>query len=234
MFNFNVAMRPQIIKCYASAQKDEMISLVFRCVKASWFLMYIFALPLTLEMSTVLSLWLKNPPQYTAMFTRLALIEILIGSFSVGFSSGITATGKIMMREIVVGGIYFLNLPLSWFAIAFAGLPYYVALVMVCLTFIALIAEILIAQRLLFFPLKRLFSDVMLPFIMVSIISMVLPVVLHSILTQGIFRLCIVTVTSVLSLCISMYLCGLNHAERSLVKKVVINRIKMFCKHRTK
>lgn len=231
MFNFNTAIQPQIIKYYASGQKDDMISLIFLSTKISYFLMYVFVLPLVLEMPIVLLLWLKNPPQYTEIFTRLTLIELLVGSLSVGFSSGIIATGKIKIRQVVVGGIYFLNLPLSWLTILFSGQPYYTALIMIFLTFIALIVEILISRRLLLFPLVHCFSEVMIPLCIVSVVSLIVPVILHGILVQSLTRLCIVTVTSVLSLCISMYLCGLNDVERNLVKKVIINKINMFHKH---
>jgi O-antigen/teichoic acid export membrane protein len=234
MFNFNIAMRPQIIKYYASEKKDDMIYLIFNNAKISYFLMYAFALPLILEIPIVLSLWLKNPPHYTIIFTRFVLFEMLLGAFSFGFASGITATGKIRMREIAVGGIYFLNLPLSWLAILFTGQPYSVALVMAFLTLIALIAEALIAQRLLSLPLGQYFCRVVISLCIVSAISLVLPVILHAILPQGIFRLFIVTFTSILSLCISTYLCGLNDVERSVIKKIIINKINEFHKQWTK
>jgi O-antigen/teichoic acid export membrane protein len=231
MFNFNTAIRPGIIKYCASGKKDKMISLIFRSTKISYFLMYAFTLPLVLEMPIVLSLWLKNPPPYTVIFTRLVLIELLVGSLSVGFSSGITATGKIKTRELVIGGIYFLNLPLSWLAIVFVGPPYLVTWILIFLTFITLIAEVQIAHRLLSFSLGQCFNKVMMPLGKVTIISLILPVILHGILTQSFLRLCIVTFISILSLCISMYLCGLNDAERNFVKKVIINKINVLPKH---
>ena len=60
--NFSTAVRPQIIKTYASGEKDKMLQLMFRSCKATFLLMYVFALPLILEMPYVLKLWLKNVP----------------------------------------------------------------------------------------------------------------------------------------------------------------------------
>lgn len=60
--NFSTAMRPQIIKSYAAQNHDETIKLVQRGCKGTFFLMYLFALPLMIETPYVLTLWLKQPP----------------------------------------------------------------------------------------------------------------------------------------------------------------------------
>ena len=80
--NFSTALRPQIIKTYAADQKDETMSLVFRGCKFTFFLMYIFSLPLFLEMDFVLRLWLKNPPEMAVIFTQLVLLDVVIDSIS--------------------------------------------------------------------------------------------------------------------------------------------------------
>ena len=69
--SFSTAMRPQIIKNYASEKYKETIQLVFRGCKGTFFLMYLFSLPLMIEMPYVLKLWLKEPPEMAVLFTRL-------------------------------------------------------------------------------------------------------------------------------------------------------------------
>jgi O-antigen/teichoic acid export membrane protein len=76
--NFNTAMRPQIIKNYAAGQKEEMLLLMFRGSKGTYLLMYFFALPLVLEMPIILGIWLKNPPEYAVLFSRLILSVFLV------------------------------------------------------------------------------------------------------------------------------------------------------------
>ena len=57
---------------------EETMRLVFRGCKGTFFLMYLFALPLMIEMPYVLQLWLKEPPELSVLFTRLALLDALI------------------------------------------------------------------------------------------------------------------------------------------------------------
>jgi hypothetical protein len=71
-----------------------------------------------------------------------------------------------------------------------------------------------------------MFNNVMIPLGKVTIISMILPIILHGISTQNFLRFCIVTFRSILYLCISMYLCGLNDHERGIVKILITSKIK--------
>lgn len=129
--NFSTALRPQVIKTYAANQKEDTMRLVFRGCKFTFFLMYIFTLPLCLEMKSILSLWLKNPPEYAIVFTQLVLIDALIDSISYPLMTLAQATGKIRLYQAVVGGILLLNLPVSYVALRFDAPAYSVMLVAV-------------------------------------------------------------------------------------------------------
>ena len=65
--NFQMASNPQIIKSYASEDKDYMNSLIIRTSKFSFYLLFILTLPVILEIDYILKLWLKLAPNYTAV-----------------------------------------------------------------------------------------------------------------------------------------------------------------------
>jgi O-antigen/teichoic acid export membrane protein len=64
---FNMALRPSMIKSYAARENDKLLAQIFMGTKGKFFLMYVFMLPLMLEMPMALSLWLKNIPEYTVL-----------------------------------------------------------------------------------------------------------------------------------------------------------------------
>jgi O-antigen/teichoic acid export membrane protein len=111
--NFSSALRPQIIKSYATDHKTELMLLVSFGSKITYFLMYLFILPLILELPAVFSLWIKNVPEYAVVFTRLILIDALIESISYPIASLLQATGKIRLYQSLAGGFMLLNLPVS-------------------------------------------------------------------------------------------------------------------------
>ncbi len=75
--NFNLGLYPSIIKEYASGRKNNMYTLVFSGSKLTFFLMWVFTLPMYIQMDFILKIWLGSPVEGAILFTRLALIEIV-------------------------------------------------------------------------------------------------------------------------------------------------------------
>jgi len=223
--NFGTAMRPQIIKNYAAGEKEKMLSLTFRGSKGTYLLMYLFALPLMLEMPIVLSLWLKNPPEYSILFTRLILVDAIISSLSYPINAAAHATGKIKTYQSVVGGILLLNAPFSWIALQMGFPAYSVLVVAIGIAIIATIARLLILKRLVDYSLKQFFKLVLMPVFVISIVSAVLPVMVYYFFVQSILRLFLVTGVSVISISVISYCIGLNREERLWLKEVIVRYI---------
>jgi len=219
--NFSTAIRPQIIKNYATGQKEAMLSLLFRGSKSTYLLMYIFVLPLVLEMPVILGLWLKNPPEYTVLFTRLILLGVLIDSLSYPIATAAQATGKIRMYQSVIGGIILLNVPISWIVLQTGASPYSVQIVSIVITFIAFIVRLLILKQLVDFSIRRFIRMVLIPVCVISIVSAVLPITLCYFLIQNILRLCLVISISIISVAVCSYYIGLNKEERIKVKSII-------------
>ena len=60
--NFMTALHPQITKHYAADKRDYAFSLVERGSRFSFYIMFLFALPLCLETEFILTVWLKQYP----------------------------------------------------------------------------------------------------------------------------------------------------------------------------
>jgi O-antigen/teichoic acid export membrane protein len=216
--NFGISLYPQIIKNYAVGQKEDMFRLVFQGVKGTYILMYIVSLPLALEMPLVLSLWLKNVPEYTILFTRLTLIEILIASVNYPIVAIVRATGKTKLHALVVGIAIFINFPVSFMFLSGGMPPYSIMIVSICLTSVIFFARLLVVRHLASFPVRRFVVKVMFPLLLVSILSAIIPGTIVFVFRQNFLRLCAVTVVSIISVCGFMYLIGLNKTERQVVK----------------
>jgi O-antigen/teichoic acid export membrane protein len=219
--NFNNAMRPPIIKNYAAGQKEKMLLLMFSGSKGTYLLMYLFVLPLVLEMPMILTLWLKNPPEYAVLFTRLMLFDVLINSLSFPLMTAAQATGKIKLYQAVVGGILLLNIPVAWIILLIRAPAYSVMVVSIILTFIACIVRLLILKRLIDYSIRHFFRMVVIPICVISVVSAILPVILCYILPQSIVRLCLVIALSIVSISICSYIIALNKMERQKVRNLI-------------
>ena len=110
--NFQTAFNPQLIKSYAAEEHDKFLALLYRSAKFSFFLLYLFFLPLFMTSEYVLFLWLKNPPEYSVIFVNLILIWSLVDVFNNPLYTAIQATGNIKTYNIVVSVMKLLPLPI--------------------------------------------------------------------------------------------------------------------------
>ena len=127
--NFQVAFNPQIVKSYAANETERLNSLIFSSSKLSFFLLFIIAFPLILNMDFVLNLWLVDVPQYTAIFSRLILCFFLIEALSAPLWMFVQATGRIRNYQILMGILIFLNFPLAYLVLKYGFPVYYVWIV---------------------------------------------------------------------------------------------------------
>jgi O-antigen/teichoic acid export membrane protein len=222
--NFSTVMRPRIIKSYAAGQKDAMLALVFRGAKGTFFLMYVFTLPLVLEMPFVFSLWLKNPPEHAALFTRLALIDALIDSINSPLMAASQATGRIKLYQSVVGGILLLNLPASWAALSFGAPVWSVMVIAIMLTIAAFLVRLIIVKRLIGFSIRSFIKQVLSPLVIVSLSSVILPLASYLFLGYGFIRLLLTIFLAVVSVGSCAYLFGLNRREQYVIKNKITRR----------
>lgn len=223
--NFTTAMRPQIIKQYAAGKYDKAIQLVFNGCKYTFFLMFIFSLPLVLEMNCILKLWLSNPPEMAVVFTRLALIDAVIASVSYQIMTLAQATGKIKLYQSVVGGILLLNLPFSYVTLKIGAPAYSVMVIAIIVSVVATIARLFILRHLVSFSIKRFFKSCVIPIFSVALFASAVPCFLHYVLCENFFRFFIVLLSSIVMTLFCIVTLGFSHNERVVILRNIKNKI---------
>lgn len=215
--NFSTATRPQIIKDYAADKVEDTHRLVFRACKMTFFLMFMFTLPLVLEMPYVLKLWLKEVPENTVVFAQLTLIDALITSMTYPIMTLAQATGKIKLYQGVVGGILLCNLPLAYILLKTGFPPHSVMVGQVAVSVVATAVRLVITNRLSRFSLRRFAVKVAAPLFFIVVLSAVAPSFIVLRFCESFLRLCATLVSSVIFSCMAFLLVGLDKGERGAV-----------------
>lgn len=223
--NFNVGLYPPIVKSYASNNKEEMFTLIFRGSKITFFLMWVFALPLFLEMDTILNLWLKNPPPDAVLFTRLALIESVILSASMPLTTAARAPGRMKIYELTLGCIQIGIFVASFIVLKMGAPAYSVFIVAIIATIIMFIVRLYIVRTLIGLPLQSFVKQVIFPTLIVILCSVLPSWLVYNNLPNGFIFNCLSILISMFITCVSMYFLGLTKADREIVRGAVINRI---------
>ena len=86
--------------------------------------MLFFAVPIVLETQTILTIWLKNVPDYAVVFLQWITISSFVEPvLSNALVTSMLATGNIKRYQIVVTIVGCLVFPISWIAFAMGMEP---------------------------------------------------------------------------------------------------------------
>jgi len=217
--NFQMAMNPQIIKSYAVDDLKYMHQLIFRGAKYSFFLLFTLSLPILLETEQILRLWLKTVPEYTVIFTRLVIINVLIDCISGPLMTAAQASGKIKLYQSIVGGLLILNLPVSYLFLKLGFQPQVTIFVSISISIIALFARLKIIKGLVYLNTADYFKNVIFKIIPVIFIAVILPGFIIYLLPINFTRLLLSCIIAVTSVGLTVFFIGLSHSEQQFMVK---------------
>lgn len=160
--NFTMAVNPRITQDYAQGNKEEVLKLVCGSSKFSCFLLLLISLPVLLETDVVLKLWLGQVPEYSIVFVRLVLIQMLIRVLQNPLHTLMHATGKMKKYQLIDGTLLLLNMPISYFLLKGGADATVVFCVLIILTFIALLGLLYVINSVTFFSVNFFLRNVFL------------------------------------------------------------------------
>ena len=226
VINFQMAMNPQIIKNYASAELDNMYKLVFRGAKFSYLLLLTLSLPIVIEAPLILNLWLKEVPNYTVIFLQIAIFTALINTLSNPLIVTMHATGKVRDYQIVVGGLSLFTLPLVWVALKMGTAPYMAMVIAFAVEFVCHFARLYMLVRSIKFPMMAFIKDVTLRVIVITVLSLILPILAYQSIHITIVRFLVVCILSFISTIGLGYMLGFNKTDREHLRTKVVNTVR--------
>lgn len=223
--NFHTAVRPQIIKNYSKNAINELENLVISSSLYAYFLMVLLSFPLLVETNFILSLWLKEVPNYTIIFSRIILLNTLIEVINPPIVTAIQATGNIKLYQIVISVTQLLIFPFSYLFYNLGYPPQTSYIIMVFLSFISLIPRLLILQKTTTLSAKNYINKFLPKILSVSFICFIPLIIVHYLLPEGIIRLITILTTDLLFSTFIIYLIGLTTNEKIYVKKFIMSKI---------
>ena len=226
--NFTMALNPQIIKDYAAGQLERMHKLMFQGTKLSYYIFMILSIPVIFEIETFLQVWLDEVPAHTVLFTRLVLVLSLAEIVSHTLITAQTATGKIKVYQIVVGGILLLNLPISYLLLRWGWFPEVTVIVAIIVSQLCLVARLCFLRKMIDLPVRRFIVEVYCNVIVVTAISLIVPAICYVLMPPGIARFFTLCSLSVLSSAATIYWVGCNRDDRAMVAKMAGSVISKF------
>lgn len=215
--NFMMAVNPQIIKSYASENRDRTEFLVFQSARMAFFLMLLIATPIFVETEPIISLWLKDVPDYTIIFIQIVLVQSLVDSMCLPLQTLNQASGKVKLYQIIAGGVLLLNFPLSYLVLEMNCSPESVFIVALSISVLGLMARLSVLKHQIGLRSGKFFLSVFLKGIVVGALCVLPPMYAAQYISDTIINMIIAILVSVLWSGLTIFSLGLNSAERNLL-----------------
>lgn len=213
--NYMIAMNPQITKSYASGDKEYMLRLVLMGSRFSFYILLFLGLPILLNTDYILDIWLDMVPDHAVLFVQLTIILAMCDCLSHTLVTAILAEGRIKNYMIVVGGLQLLNLPIAYIALYLGAIPESVIIVAIIISQICLLARLLFLREIVGLSIREFVKSVYLNVLIVSVLSLIIPMYLAFSLQVGWLSFITVSVTTVLTTGLVVFFVGLRKEERT-------------------
>lgn len=220
--NFQTAFNPQIVKSYASNDRQYFIDLILNTSRYSFYLIFIIALPVIICCKNLLTVWLSDVPPYATELSQLMIIFMIIDALQGPLWMSVQATGKIRNYQILMSICILSNLPLTCVILAFCPIPELALVIRIVINIITSIVRILYIKRLYQFPIRRYIKEVVLNIVIVSVPTILISLIIFYLLDNDSFvnTFCIMLLSFMAS-CGIIYFMGLKSNEKQLVSSQI-------------
>lgn len=226
--NFQTAFQPQLTKSYAEKDYNYMNNLICKTSKISFFLLYLAAIPIIINIDLILSIWLgENVPIYTNQFCILFLVASLFNAISSPLWISVYATGKIKYYQIAVSTIFLSDIIIVYFIFRNFNTSPVIAMVVK-----AMVNMIIVFVRMLFatkevpgFSITKYIKNTLVPVSVVILITGVLCSPMLFVKLDSIARV-IITLPLFAASCFVSFRIGLSIQERQYIVSIIKKRIK--------
>jgi O-antigen/teichoic acid export membrane protein len=223
--NFQVAINPQITKSYASEQLKEMHLLIFRGSRLTFCLLLMLCLPLMIEASMVLGLWLKEVPEGTAVFLRFLLVILLVQQTASPLVTAIAATGKIKKYQMITGGLMLTIVPIAYAVLKLGGAPWSVFAVYLVIAILAFVLAVYIALPMIEMRAKDYLTMAVKPCFWVLSLSIVPPIAMKMMGQTGLLFSLLTIAVTIIGTLLASYTAGVTREEKQLINAYIRKKL---------
>ena len=220
--NIVTAVRPQIIKNYASGEYDAMKHLIYTSSRYIFMLLLAISMPIIIEMNFILEVWLGEVPVYSVWFCRLTILFLFFSTLSVIMVTGVHATGRIKIPSFVNGSIYLSVVPISYIAFKYGGSIYIPFICNAIFVFFGCCINLYTIRRFITqFTFSSYFSEVLLRCTLATFCSTIIPIIVYLLIPSGWLRLCLEVITSILGVIVATLCIVSSKSEKDLIFKKI-------------
>lgn len=213
---------PQLTKSYAAGDLKRSVKLLVITSKFSFLAMFLLSFPILLETELLIKFWLGNVPEYSVLFTRLIIIDVLLNTFNYGIADFVFAGGKIKAYQFWVNTILAFSIIVGYVVLKIGFPAYSILYVFIAFTAIVNIVRQIVLKIEYKFDNSILIKGSYIPSLTVVVLS------IPAIFLRGYFPPVIsLFITEVYCFVLVIFM-GLNASERAYFKGITTKVLSRF------
>lgn len=219
--NMLKALNPVLVKSRGAGETEKMIEAAATGNKLSFVIYTFFAIPFIIECPFILSIWLKNVPEYAVLFVRLVLIRQMVSQLMVTLETCINATGQI--RNFTITTIFIWLVPLFvGYVLYKLGAPIAtIYWLLIATAFVRIINAVYYCNVLCGLNIWSYIRNTLWPCILLSSLLFTLLFFIVSFQNPSWQRLIISAISTIFFYPIIAYYCGFDTKEKILIDNLV-------------
>lgn len=219
------AITPQMNKSEGGGDRRRLIQLTYTGVKFTTFMYCLLAVPLMLEIQFVLDVWLKDVPNYTALFCIMIMLLLMIDKFTWQIGNAIRAVGNIKGIQILESCVALLGITIGYFALKVGAEPVAIYLVELPFCIVTICARLLLGKKIVGIKPSEFAKNSTAPVVISILGGLACALPLKFLLPEGLLRFCVVFVVFIIIDTLIFWCLGMLPSERERIQ-VVISKVK--------
>ena len=225
----NTAFAPAITTAYGEENWERVRSMAYQACKFGTLLTLLFAIPMGLEMSELLRIWLKDVPQWTEGICLVMLAVVVVEKFSLGHGIGVNASGRVARFQVYRGIACLTAIPFAIGATLVFRHVYAVAFALLATTCLACCSDVWIARSRIGLSVRYWLFKIIIPLVVVCGLVCAVGIVPHWVMPPSFLRIVVTTATTLVCLLPLSWFFVLNVDERLFILQkfsAMINRFR--------
>lgn len=225
--NITTPVRPQVIQSYAAGNIERTMKLTYSVSKLSCLFLYMMSLPIISEIDYILKLWLgNNIPDHSSTFVTIVVLTSFFHNLSSAVSGVVHSSGKMKTYQLVGASVNIVALPIVYVALKMGASPEFSLVLVLIITVLNLVACLFVLKTIVDYSIIEYIKQILLPisFVVLSTVWMPWSIVMTT--SPSFARLITVGVTSIVGVCVSIFLFGLNNEEKQVLSQLVSKYLK--------
>ena len=224
--NFTMAIRPPMIKNYASNDYVRVMKLFNMETKVTFLLMYMLILPIFINAPEILRIWLGQVGDHMVDFVRLTLVYSLIVTMSNPITDIAQAAARVKIYHGIVDGFTLLSLPIT-IVLYKLGQPINCCYLVIIATFsVAHVIRLFILKRIFPpFSIREYIKRIILPILLTTFTSAAIMVCVRDSLGDGFFDTMICCVSALLLVILFCLFLLFGKGERQYIYGIIRKKV---------